>query len=89
MAKQVKPDDFDPPCHRLKPSIEAELEGLLKAYTSQFAQDETSIVMTPLPGMIIDTGTSEPVLQKPYTIPMKHYQWVKDEIEELLTAKVL
>ena len=35
------------------------------------------------------TGTSEPISQKPYPIAMKHYQWVKDEIEKFLTAKVL
>ena len=39
--------------------------------------------------MMIDTGASEPVLQKPYPITIKHYQWVKDEIEKLLTAKVI
>ena len=39
--------------------------------------------------MTIDTGTSEPVPQKPYPIAMKHYQWVKDEIEKLLAAKVI
>ena len=39
--------------------------------------------------MTIDTGTSDPVSQKPYPIAMKHYQWVKDEIEKLLAAKVI
>ena len=39
--------------------------------------------------MKIDTGTSEPVSQKPYPIAMKHYQWVKDEIEKLLATKVI
>ena len=39
--------------------------------------------------MTIDTGTSEPVSQKPYMIAMKHYQWVKDEIINLLMAKVV
>ena len=39
--------------------------------------------------MSIDTGNSEPVSKKPYPIAMKHYQWVKDEIEKLLTAKVI
>ena len=39
--------------------------------------------------MMIDTGTSEPVSQKPYLIAMKHYQWVKEEIEKLLAAKVI
>ena len=39
--------------------------------------------------MTIDTGTSEPVSQKPYPITMKKYQWVKDKIEKLLTAKAI
>ena len=39
--------------------------------------------------MTIDTGTSDPVCQKPYPIAMKNYQWVKEEIEKLLTAKVI
>ena len=39
--------------------------------------------------MTIDTGTTNPVSQKPYPIAMKHYEWVKDEIEKLLTAKVI
>ena len=38
---------------------------------------------------MIDTGTSNPISQKPYPIAMKHYQWVKDEIEKLLAAKVI
>ena len=39
--------------------------------------------------MSIDTGHLEPVSQKPYLITMKHYQWVKDKIEKLFTAKVI
>ena len=39
--------------------------------------------------MTIDTGTTDPVSQKPYPITMKHYQWVKDEIKKLLPAKVI
>ena len=38
--------------------------------------------------MTINTGDSEPVSQKPYPIAMKNYQWVKEEKEKLLTAKV-
>ena len=36
-----------------------------------------------------NTGTSEPVSQKPYPIAMKHYKWVKDEIEKMVAAKVI
>ena len=89
MAEQVKPDTFHPPHHKLKPSIESKLDTLLKEYASQFAKDETSIGTTPLTEMTIDKGTSEPVSQKPYAITMKNYQWVKDKIEKLLTAKVI
>ena len=39
--------------------------------------------------MTIDTGTSDPVSQKPYPIATKHYQWVKEEIEKLLVTKVI
>ena len=69
MAEQVKPDKFEAPCHKLKPNIEAKLEALLKEYASQFTQDETSIRTTPLTEMMIDTGTSEPVLQNPIHSP--------------------
>ena len=62
---------------------------LLQEYKSQFAKDETTIDTTSLTSMTIDTGTSDPVSQKPYPIAMKHYQWVKDEIEKLLTTKVI
>ena len=36
MAEQVKPDTFESPHHKLKPTIEAKLEALLKEYASQF-----------------------------------------------------
>ena len=65
MTEQVEPDAFEPPPHhKLKPSIETKPEALLKEYTSQFAQDETFISMTPLIEMTIDTETSEPVSQQ-------------------------
>ena len=39
--------------------------------------------------MTIYTENSEPVSQKLYPIAMKHYLWVNNEIERLLTAKVI
>ena len=68
-SEEVEPDAFEPPCLKLKPSIEAKLEALLKEYTSLFTQDETSIGTTPLTKMMIDTGTSEPVLKNLIPIP--------------------
>ena len=89
MAEQVQPDIFDPPHHKLKPDIQSQLDALLKEYESQFAKDETSIRTMLLMEMTIDTGNLDPVSQKPYPIAMKNYQWVKEEIEKLLTAKVI
>ena len=39
--------------------------------------------------MQIHTDNSDPVSQKPYPFAMKHYDWVKDEINKLLDAKVI
>ena len=89
MSEQVQLDIFNPPHHKLKSGITSNLDAVLKDYESQFAKDETSIRTTPLMEMTIDTGNSDPVSQKPYPFAMKNYQWVKDEIEKLPTAKVI
>ena len=39
--------------------------------------------------MEIDTGDSLPVAQSPYTLPLKHYEWVQEDIETLEKAGVI
>ena len=39
--------------------------------------------------MMIDTGTTNAVSQKPYPLAMKHYEWFKNKIEKLLATKVI
>ena len=39
--------------------------------------------------MEIDTGDSLPVAQSPYTLPLKHYDWVHQEIETLEKSGVI
>ena len=89
MSETVTPDTFNLPQHELSAAIQDNLKLLLQEYESQFAKDETTIGTTPLTSMTIDTGTADPVSQKPYPIAMKHYQWVKEEIEKLLATKVI
>ena len=89
MAETVTPDTFNPPGHELSKTIQHKLDILLQEYESQFTKDETSIGPTPLTSMTIDMGASDSISQKPYPITMKHYQWVKEEIEKLITAKVI
>ena len=45
--------------------------------------------MTNLMKMQIDTGTSDPVLQKSYPVAMQHYDRVKDDMNKLLNTKVI
>ena len=89
MAEQVQPDVFDRHHLKLKLGIQSKLDALLKEYETQSAKDETSIRTIPLTEMTIDTGNSDPISQKPYPIAMKNYQWVKDEIKKLHTARVI
>ena len=89
IEEHVQQDTFNPTCHKLRPSIESKLNTLLKEYASQFAKEEMTIDKTHLTELTIDIGNSDPVSKKPYPIAMKSYQWVKEEIEKLLTAKVI
>ena len=89
MSETVMSDTFNPPRHEISTPVQNSLKVLLEEYKSQFAHDEMSIGTTPLTSMSIDTGTTDPVSQKPYPIAMKHYDWVKNEIEKLLAAKVI
>ena len=85
----VEPDIFKPPCHKLRKDIKTKLEELLKEYQSQFTQDETTIGTPPLTNMKIDSRDSEPVSQKTYPIAMKHYKWVKDDINKILLIQLV
>ena len=39
--------------------------------------------------MEIDTGLSVSLAQSPYTLPLKHYDWVRKEIETLEKAGII
>ena len=73
MSKTVMSDTFNPPCHEILTPVQNNLKLLLEQYDLQFTQDEMLIGTTPLTSMSIDTGTTDPVSQKPYPIVMKHY----------------
>ena len=84
MSKTITSDTFNPPCHKVSTLVQTSLKSLLEEYDLQFAQEEMSIGTTSLTSMSVD-----PVSQKPYPIAMKHYDWVKNEIEKILAAKVI
>ena len=88
LPETIKPDSFTPPKYQLEPTIQQQLDFLLRTFKDQFAKDKMTIGTMPLTQMLIDMGDSDPVCQKPYPVAMKHYQWVKEEIEKLLEAPV-
>ena len=64
-------------------------EKLKAEYLEVFSTNNEDIGQTQLVTMDIDTGDSPPVCQKPYTLPIKHYTWVQQEIETLEWAGVI
>ena len=89
LPKTVKPDSFTLPKYQLDSTTKQQLDNLLGTFKDQFAKDEMTIGTTALTQMSIDTGDSDPVSQNPYPIAMKHYNWVKEEIDTLLEAGVI
>ena len=64
-------------------------EELKVQFPKVFSLNNEDIGCTQLVTMDIDTGDSPPVCQKPYTLPLKHYNWVQQEIETLECAGVI
>ena len=64
-------------------------EELKEQYPKVFSLSNEDIGCTQLVTMDINTGDSPPVCQKPYTLPLKHYNWVQQEIETLEQAGVI
>ena len=64
-------------------------EELETKYPEVFSLNNEDIGHTQLVTMDIDTGDSPPVCQKLYTLPLKHYSWVQQEIEMLKWAGVI
>ena len=60
-----------------------ELERLLEENHDAFVEDERQIGTTPLIKMSIDTGDHLPIAKKLYALTLKHYNWVRDEIDKL------
>ena len=64
-------------------------EKLKGKYPKVFSTSSEDIGRTNLVTMHVDTGNNPPICQKPYTLPLKHYSWVQQEIETLERAGVI
>ena len=66
-----------------------QFEDLCQKYKDIFSMDSTDTGKTPLLQMEIKTGNSPPICQKPYTLALKHTEWVKRELNILEEAGVI
>ena len=64
-------------------------KDLCHEFKDIFFIDSGDIGKTPLVEIEIDTGDSPPITQKPYTLPLKHAEWVQKELEILEKACVI
>ena len=56
---------------------------LCEEYGQAFSKHNEDIGRTKLVKMDINMGDSQPGSSRPYTLPLKHYEWVQREIESL------
>ena len=82
--RKVKLEDAD-----IKDSTRVSFEVLCEQEHEAFSKNNKDIGCTQLIEMQIDTGDSLPVVQSPYNLPLKHYDWVRQEIETLEKSGVI
>ena len=82
--RQVELKDQDVP-----EAMRQEFEKLKWDFPEVFSLNNQDTGHTQLVTMHVDTGDSPPICQKPYTLPLKHYSWVQQEIETLEQAGII
>ena len=73
----------------IKEDTKVSFEALCEQQHEAFLKNNKDIGCTQLIEMEIDTGDSLPVAQSPYTLPLKHYDWIRQEIETLEKSGVI
>ena len=97
-----KEDDFlkspvEAPVHRkvlledknISPKTQEAFDKLCEKYNDIISKNSGDIGKTMLVEMEIDTGNHPPIASKPYTLPLKHYDWVQREIETIEKAGII
>ena len=82
--RKVELEDAD-----IKDATRVSFEELCEQQHEAFSKNNKDIGHTQLIEMEIDTGDSLPVAQSLYTLPLKHYDWVRQEIETLEKSGVI
>ena len=73
----------------IKDETKRSFEDICNKYEKAFSKNNKDIGRTQLIEMERETGNSVLLAQSPYTLPLKHYDWVRNEIETLEKAGVI
>ena len=71
------------------PQYRKAFEDLCSEFETIFSKDSADLGKTPLLKMDIPTGDNPPITQRPYTLALKHVQWVQEEVEVLEKAGII
>ena len=73
----------------ISPKTQKAFDKLCEKYDNIISKNSGDIGKTMLVEMEIDTGNHPQIASKPYTLPLKHYDWVQKEIETLERAGII
>ena len=74
----------------LSPKTQQQLEALLQEFSDIMSKSSSDIGLTHLKEMILHTEPgSIPVVSKPYSLILKHYKFVKEELANVLEAGLI
>ena len=74
---------------KIKEETRQEFNKLCDQFDDIISKESDDIGRTLLVEMDINTGDSPPIASKPYTLPLKHYDWVQKEITTLERAGII
>ena len=66
-----------------------EFEAMCQEYEDIFSAHSANIGHTNLITMDVDTGDSPHVISRPHTLPVKHHEGVKQELDTLECADII
>ena len=74
----------------LSPKTQQQLETLLEEFSDIMSKSSSDIGLTHLEEMVLHTKLgSMPVANKPYSLPLKHHKFIKEELTNLLEAGLI
>ena len=74
---------------KIKEETRQEFNKLCDRVDDIISKGSDDIGKTLLVEMDINTGDSPPIASKPYTLSLKHYDWVQKEITTLERAEII